>query len=153
MSSQHCLFLFIEKANQETIDFLLEATSYAQAIRGQGANAPPPSRQLLISSEVMRTILRLASVMAWIMGLKAAPPPSDRPRKDGKKDQPLGDNALCMDANGSDDARLPLELRALLLHSHRLYTRVSRLDTMMREGPDEIDPGEIGEFTAPLVRQ
>lgn len=153
MSSQHCLFPFIEKANQETIDLLLEARSYAQAIRGQGANAPPPSRQLLINSEVMRMILRLASVMTWIMELKAEPPPSDRPRKDGKKDQPLSDNVLCMDANGSDDARLPLELRALLLHSHRLYTRVSRLDTMMREGPDEIDPGEIGEFTAPLVRQ
>jgi|TARA_B100000315_G_scaffold109751_1_gene100754 regulator of CtrA degradation len=151
MSSQHCLFPFIEKANQETIDLLLEARSYAQTIRKQGPNAPPPSRQLLINSEVMRMILRLASVMAWIMERKAAPPPSDRPRKDGKKEQALSDNALCMDANGSDDARLPLELRALLRNSHRLYVRVSRLDNMMRKGPDKIDPREIGEFTAPLV--
>ena len=144
MSSQPCLFPYFEGANQETIDLLLEARDYARAIHGRGQGASPPPRQLLINCEAMRMISRLARVMAWIMQRKAAPSPDDRPREDGKEERPLSENALCMDATGSDDARLPLELRALLRRSHRLYVRVARLDAMIREGRDGIDPGEIG---------
>ena len=151
MPSQPSLFPYFERANQETIDLLLEARDYAQAIHRSGHVAPPPPRQLRINCEAMRMISRLARVMAWIMERKAPPPPSNTPRENGKEELPLGENALCMDAAGSDDMSLPLELRALLRRSHRLYVRVARLDAMSREGRGEVDPAEIGEFTARLV--
>ena len=96
-------------------------------------------------------IARLARVMAWIIERKAALSPGDNPQGDGKDLQPLGENALCMDANANSDARLPFELRALLRRTHGLYVRVARLDAMIREGGNEVDPGEIGEFTTRLV--
>ena len=151
MSSQHYSFPYIDRTNQETIDLLLEARSYARAIHGRGQAVPSSPRQLFINCEAMRMISRLARVMAWIMERKAAPSPSDSPGGDGKYGQPLGENALCMDANGNDDARLPFELRSLLRRSHGLYVRVARLDAMIREGRNEVDPGEPGEFTARLV--
>ena len=96
-------------------------------------------------------ISRLARIMAWIMERKATLSSSDNPERNEKDGQPLGENALCMDANGNDDARLPFELRMLLKRSHGLYVRVARLDAMIREGRNEVDPGEPGEFTARLV--
>ena len=39
MSSQSCLFPYIESANQETIDLLLEARNYARAIHGRCCGA------------------------------------------------------------------------------------------------------------------
>ena len=133
MSSQHYAFPYIDRTNQESIDILLEARSYARATheRGQAVSSSP--RQLFINCEAMRRS------------------PIDNPEGDGNDDQPLGENALCMDSNGNDDARLPFELRALLRRSHGLYVRVARLDAMIRAGLDEADPGEIGEFTAHLV--
>ena len=155
MSSQNYAFPFIERTNQETIDLLLEARSYAQAIHRR-VQAEPSVRQLFISCEAMRMVSRLARIMAWIIDRNAGPSPSDSTRKDGprrdeKDDRPLSENALCMDATGNDDARLPFELRSLLRRSHGLYVRVARLDAMIREGRNAADPGEIGEFTARLV--
>ena len=151
MSSQHYAFPYIDRTNQESIDILLEARSYARATheRGQAVSSSP--RQLFINCEAMRMISRLARVMPWVIERKAALSPIDNPEGDGNDDQPLGENALCMDSNGNDDARLPFELRALLRRSHGLYVRVARLDAMIRAGRDEADPGEIGEFTAHLV--
>ena len=153
MSSQDYTFPFIERANQETIDLLLEARTYAQAIHGRNQAMSSSPRQLLINCEAMRLISRLARVMAWILECKAAPSPSGGLQKDEGDGQPLDKNAICMDTNGNDDARLPFELRVLLQRSYGLYVRVARLDAMIRKGQDEIGPGEFGGFTARLVGQ
>ena len=47
----------------------------------------------------------------------------------------LGAEDVCRDDRAHEDPRLPLELRILLDLSHRLYLRVTRLDTMMRSRP------------------
>ena len=64
LSSQDYTFPFIERANQETIDLLLEARTYAQAIHGRNQAMSSSPRQLLINCEAMRLISRLARVMA-----------------------------------------------------------------------------------------
>jgi regulator of CtrA degradation len=153
MSKKDYTFPFIERANQETIDLLLEARTYARAIHGRSQAMSSSPRQLLINCEAMRMISRLARIMAWILECKAAPSPSVGLQKDGDDGQPLDENALCMDTNGNDDARLPFELRVLLQRSYGLYVRVARLDAMIRKGQDEIGPGEFGGFTARLVGQ
>ncbi len=127
---------FFSKTFDETVDLLDRTKSFVAVSRlGQGVAAAETDR-LLTSIEAFRVTTRLAQVMVWLLAQKAVHA-GELTLEDviANPEFELGAEDVCLDDRAHEDPRLPRELRILLDLSHRLYLRVTRLDTMMRSRP------------------
>ncbi len=80
-----------------------------------------------------RVSARLIQVMTWLLAMKAYL--SDEISRDQfmSPQFALADSSECLDPSGPEMADLPPGLRSLLDRSYMLYTRVQRLDDMVRQ--------------------
>lgn len=124
---------FFDRTYDETLALLEEARFYIAEGAGTEAAALGPEARMRFARESMRITSRLSQVMAWLLAQKAV-----HAGELGRDDVATGPYALdgqnvCEPAEPELSEGLPRRLCSLLDRSHALYTRVSRLDAMVRE--------------------
>jgi len=86
-----------------------------------------------LSCEALRVTARLTQIMAWLLAQRAVHAGELSTEELVRRNEALADIEICMAADEEGlIAGLPARFRELLDRSHRLYTRVARLDEMIR---------------------
>jgi regulator of CtrA degradation len=80
----------------------------------------------------MRLVARVTHIVAWLMEQKAIGDGAISALAVAQRNAPLLDILVCL-KDDDPDGHFPPRLLTLLDRSRRLYTRVARLDEMMRE--------------------
>ncbi len=124
---------FFNKTYDETLGLLVEVRDYV-------ADSEPADRRRLapvigakLSCEALRVTARLTQIMAWLLAQRAVHAGEVSAEELVRRNEALADIEICMAADEEGlIAGLPARFRELLDRSHRLYTRVARLDEMIR---------------------
>lgn len=111
---------------------LVEARNYIAFHEASDHRNLPPHVRLQVSYESMRVTSRLTQAMAWLLAQKAVHAGELTMAQAASEEYALAGGEICSDPSGSDNEDLPSGLRGLLERSHQLYTRVARLDEMVR---------------------
>ncbi|MDR3448353.1 MAG: DUF1465 family protein [Alphaproteobacteria bacterium] len=101
------------------------------------------SRCLHVGYQHTRVSARLIQVMTWLLAMKALLSGEISPEQFTAPQYALNDSEECSSEKGVDDAEIPVGLRDLLARSHALYSRIKRLDTMVR---GKLAAGEVPNF-------
>ncbi len=116
----------------ETMALLVEARNYMTYKAPAARMAVEEDKRLMVSCESLRITCRLTQVMAWVLAQRAALA-GEITSEDLLDDEfELGGTEVCLDTSLSEAEELPEGVRSLLKRTHRLYTRVRRLDQRMR---------------------
>jgi len=109
------------------------------------------SRCLHVGYQHTRISARLIQVMTWLLTMKALLSGEISPEQFTAPQYALTDSEECSSDKGENDEEMPAGLRDLLLRSHALYSRIKRLDTMVRA---KLEAGEVPNFamlTGPAI--
>ena len=102
------------------------------------------SRCLQVGYQHTRVSARLIQVMTWLLAMKALLSGEISPEQFTAPQYALTDSEECSSEMGSDDENVPPGLRDLLTRSHALYSRIKRLDAMVRA---KLEAGEVPNFS------
>lgn len=123
---------FFNGPYDETMSLLVEARNYIAFQEAVDNRALPPNVRLQVSYESMRVTSRLTQAMAWLLAQKAVHAGEMTLAQMASDDFALSGGEICSDPSGPENEELPVGLRSLLERSHSLYSRVARLDEMVR---------------------
>lgn len=98
---------------------------------------------LQVGYQHTRVSARLIQVMTWLLAMKALLSGEISPEQFNSPQYALSGGEDCENEMGSDSPELPAGLRNLLQRSHALYSRIQRLDAMVR---DKLAAGEVPNF-------
>jgi regulator of CtrA degradation len=98
---------------------------------------------LQVGYQHTRVSARLIQVMTWLLAMKALLSGEISPEQFASPQYVLGGGEECEAPSGSDLAELPPGLRSLLERTHALYSRIQRLDGMVRA---KLEAGEVPNF-------
>jgi regulator of CtrA degradation len=101
------------------------------------------SRCLHVGYQHTRVSARLIQVMTWLLAMKALLSGEISPSQFTSPQYALTDSEECSSDKGETDSEIPEGLRDLLLRSHALYSRIQRLDAMVRT---KLEAGEVPNF-------
>ncbi|MDD4615897.1 MAG: DUF1465 family protein [Alphaproteobacteria bacterium] len=101
------------------------------------------SRCLVVGYQHTRISARLIQVMTWLLAMKALLSGEISPEQFTAPQYALTESEECTSEKGEDDSEMPPGLRDLLMRSHALYSRILRLDAMVRE---KLAAGEVPNF-------
>jgi regulator of CtrA degradation len=90
-----------------------------------------------------RVSARLIQVMTWLLAMKALLSGEISPEQFTAPQYALTDSEECSSDKGENDENMPAGLRDLLVRSHALYSRIQRLDSMVRT---KLAAGEVPNF-------
>jgi regulator of CtrA degradation len=102
------------------------------------------SRCLQVGYQHTRVSARLIQVMTWLLAMKALLSGEISPEQFTAPQYALTDSEECSSDMGEDDENVPVGLRDLLVRSHALYSRIKRLDSMVRT---KLAAGEVPNFS------
>ncbi|MGB9153200.1 MAG: DUF1465 family protein [Alphaproteobacteria bacterium] len=102
------------------------------------------SRCLQVGYQHTRVSARLIQVMTWLLAMKALLSGEISPEQFTAPQYALTDSEECSSEMGETDENVPAGLRDLLVRSHALYSRIKRLDTMVRA---KLEAGEVPNFS------
>ncbi len=98
---------------------------------------------LVVGYHHTRISARLIQVMTWLLAMKALLSGEISPEQFVAPQYALTVNDECASDKGEDDSEMPAGLRDLMVRSHALYSRILRLDAMVRE---KLEAGEVPNF-------
>lgn len=98
---------------------------------------------LQVGYQHTRVSARLIQVMTWLLAMKALLAGEISPEQFASPQYVLAGGEECENPSGADLPELPQGLRSLLERSYALYTRIQRLDTMVRT---KLEAGEVPNF-------
>ena len=101
------------------------------------------SRCLHVGYQHTRISARLIQAMTWLLAMKALLSGEIAPEQFTSPQYALTENEECDSSKGEDDESMPAGLRDLLIRSHALYSRIQRLDAMVRA---KLEAGEVPNF-------
>jgi regulator of CtrA degradation len=101
------------------------------------------SRCLHVGYQHTRVSARLIQVMTWLLAMKALLSGEISPEQFTTPQYALTDSEECSSDKGEADEEIPAGLRDLLIRSHALYSRIKRLDDMVRA---KLAAGEVPNF-------
>ena len=90
-----------------------------------------------------RISARLIQIMTWLLAMKALLSGEIAPEQFTSPQYAIIDSEECMSDKGENDPSLPPGLRELMARSHALYSRIIRLDDMVRA---KLANGEVPNF-------
>lgn len=123
---------YLNKTYDETMALLIEARNYVAYREPIEQRTLPFNMRLQVSYESLRVTSRLTQVMAWLLASRAVHAGELTPDALISEQFALSGGSICSDASGPENSELPRGLRSLLLRSHQLYQRVSRLEEQAR---------------------
>jgi regulator of CtrA degradation len=98
---------------------------------------------LQVGYQHTRVSARLIQVMTWLLAMKALLAGEISPEQFATPQYAMTVTEECDSPSGSTSEELPAGLRNLLERSHALYSRIQRLDGMVRK---KLDAGEVPNF-------
>ena len=101
------------------------------------------SRCLHVGYQHTRVSARLIQVMTWLLAMKALLSGEISPEQFIAPQYALTESEECSSDKGEDDPDMPAGLRDLMVRSHALYSRILRLDAMVRT---KLEAGEVPNF-------
>jgi regulator of CtrA degradation len=101
------------------------------------------SHCLVVGYQHTRISSRLIQVMTWLLAMKALLSGEIPPEQFTAPQYALTESEECSSDKGEDDPNMPTGLRDLMLRSHALYSRIIRLDAMVKE---KLAAGEVPNF-------
>ena len=101
------------------------------------------SRCLHVGYQHTRISARLIQVMTWLLAMKALLSGEISPEQFTAPQYALTHSEECTSDKGESDEEVPVGLRDLLVRSHALYSRILRLDSMVRA---KLEAGEVPNF-------
>jgi len=101
------------------------------------------SRCLYSGYQHTRISARLIQVMTWLLAMKALISGEISPEQFSSPQYALTESEECVSDQGEGDEELPPGLRDLLVRSHALYSRIKRLDEMVKT---KLAAGEVPNF-------
>lgn len=101
------------------------------------------TRCLHVGYQHTRISARLIQVMTWLLAMKALLSGEISPEQFSAPQYALNDSEECSSDKGEKDPEMPAGLRDLLLRSHALYSRIKRLDDMVKV---KLQAGEVPNF-------
>lgn len=119
---------FFSRTYDEAHALLVDSRDYVRMARGVKWDGP--SLTIAHTLETLRLTTRVAHIMAWLFAQRAVHAGEITRAESATEKYRLGGHEVCLATGGESDDKLPPPLRKLLDRSHKLYTRVSRLDEM-----------------------
>jgi len=101
------------------------------------------SRCLHVGYQHTRVSARLIQVMTWLLAMKALLSGEISPEQFIAPQYALTESEECSSDKGEEDTDMPAGLRDLMVRSHALYSRILRLDSMVR---GKLEAGEVPNF-------
>lgn len=120
---------FLNGTYEEALQLAHEARDYMAFQERSDRNSLAPESRLAASREAMRITTRIAQVISWLLVQRAVQAGEVTRHEATEEPYRLSGQAVCAEHN--KDKTLPPRLTELLERSHRLYERISRLDSMM----------------------
>ena len=133
----------LDRTFDEGVALTLEVRNYIAYHEQSDRREFDLSRCLQVGYQHTRVSARLIQVMTWLLAMKALLAGEISPEQFASPQYALADSDDCQNATGPEQMDLPPGLRNLLERSFALYTRIQRLDSMVRS---KLAAGEVPNF-------
>lgn len=133
----------LDRTFDEGVALTLEVRNYIAYHEQADRREYDLARCLEVGYQHTRISARLIQVMTWLLAMKALLAGEITPEQFASPQYAFN---LCddqIDENGTDMESMPQGLRSLLERSQSLFSRIQRLDTMVRS---KLEAGEIPNF-------
>ena len=133
----------LDRTFDEGVALTVEARNYIAFHEQADRREFDLPRCLHVGYQHTRVSARLIQVMTWLLAMKALLAGEISPEQFASPQYVLGGGEECENPAGADLTELPQGLRSLLERSHALYSRILRLDSMVRA---KLEAGEVPNF-------
>ena len=133
----------LDRTFDEGVALTLEVRNYIAFHEQADRREFDLSRCLQVGYQHTRVSARLIQVMTWLLAMKALLAGEISPEQFASPQYALADSEDCQNSTGPEQADLPPGLRNLLERSFALYSRIQRLDAMVR---GKLEAGEVPNF-------
>lgn len=133
----------LDRTFDEGIALTLEVRNYIAYHEQADRREYDLPRCLQVGYQHTRVSARLIQVMTWLLAMKALLAGEISPEQFAAPQYALGGGDECEAESGPEVVELPSGLRNLLERSHALYSRIKRLDKMVRT---KLEAGEVPNF-------
>jgi regulator of CtrA degradation len=133
----------LDRTFDEGVALTLEVRNYIAYHEQADRREFDLSRCLQVGYQHTRVSARLIQVMTWLLAMKALLAGEISPEQFASPQYALADSDDCRSPIGPEQNDLPPGLRNLLERSYALYSRIQRLDGMVRS---KLAAGEVPNF-------
>ena len=133
----------LDRTFDEGVALTLEVRNYIAFHEQADRREFDLSRCLQVGYQHTRVSARLIQVMTWLLAMKALLAGEISPEQFASPQYALAESDDCKNATGPEQTDLPAGLRNLLERSYALYSRIQRLDAMVRS---KLEAGEVPNF-------
>lgn len=133
----------LDRTFDEGVALTVEARNYIAFHETSDKRAQNLPHGLHVGYHHTRVSARLIQVMTWLLAMKALLSGEISPEQFASPQYDLAGGEECENPVGADLEELPPGLRNLLERTHALYSRILRLDAMVR---DKLAAGEVPNF-------
>jgi regulator of CtrA degradation len=133
----------LDRTFDEGVALTLEVRNYIAYHEQADRREYDLSRCLQVGYQHTRVSARLIQVMTWLLAMKALLAGEISPEQFAAPQYALTASDECESETGPELVELPPGLRSLLERSYALYTRIQRLDGMVR---GKLANGEVPNF-------
>jgi regulator of CtrA degradation len=151
MSAQQKATTLLDRTFDEGFALTQEVRNYIAYHETADRREMELSRCLHVGYQHTRVSARLIQVMTWLLAMKGLLAGEISPEQFTSPQYAQNDSEECSSDKGETDEEVPVGLRDLLVRSHALYSRIQRLDGMVRA---KLEAGEVPNFamlTGPAI--
>lgn len=128
-----------QRTYREGMQLVEETSAYLDGPGREAARTLSREASLAYAGESMRLTTRLMQVAAWLLVRKAVHEGEITAQEASAEKYRLASKEIARTARIAGAQALPVRLLELVERSERLYARVERLDTQLRERPAAVD--------------
>jgi len=133
----------IDRTFDEGVALTLEVRNYIAYHEQADRREMDLNQCLQVGYQHTRVSARLIQCMTWLLAMKALLAGEIAPEQFAAPQYQFTRSEECENTTGQDQGDLPPGLRSLLERSHALYSRIQRLDSMVRA---KMEAGEVPNF-------
>jgi len=133
----------LDRTFDEGVALTVEARNYIAFQEQSAGRHQDLPHNLHVGYQHTRVSARLIQVMTWLLAMKALLSGEISPEQFNSPQYALAGGDECENPVGPEIEALPSGLRSLLERTHALYSRILRLDAMVR---DKLAAGEVPNF-------
>ena len=133
----------LDRTFEESVALTQEVRNYIAYHEQSDRREFDLSRCLHAGYQHTRVSARLIQVLTWLLAMKALLSGEISPEQFNSPQYALNESEECSSDKGETDEEIPAGLRDLLVRSHALFSRIQRLDAMVRA---KLEAGEVPNF-------
>lgn len=133
----------LDRTFDEGVALTMEARNYIAFQEQSNDQTPNLPHNLHVGYHHTRVSARLIQAMTWLLAMKALLSGEISPEEFSSPQYSLVGGDECENPTGPELEELPTGLRSLLERTQLLYSRIMRLDNMVRQ---KLEAGEVPNF-------